>query len=148
MPTEWDKVVYDISVTQQLISEEQANAAMNRLASYEMAGQSVSLCVLLEQLGLIDSVKRQSLENAAQYRVFRDVDKDIGQLFEKHRYLDRGVIDAALAAQKNHYRETGLTIRIGDWLVQNGMLDQAQVLAVEKLFELQARQARPSSSGD
>ena len=142
MPTERDKVVFDISVSQKLISDEQAQRAFNRLRSYERAGKNMSLSVLLEQLGLINSIQRQSLENAAQYRISRDVDKVIGQLLDKHCYLERNLIDAALAAQKNHYRETGLTIRIGDWLVQNGMLNQDQVIAIEKLFDLRENQAQ------
>lgn len=145
VPTEWDKVVYDISVSQRLISEDQARMAVQQLDSLEQQGRRTTLSLLLEQSGLISPIQRQSLENAAQYRVFRDVDKDIAQLLEQHRYLERSVINEALAAQKNHYRTTGWTVRIGDWLVENEYLDPAQTRAVEKLYELKSKQS-PSHS--
>lgn len=136
MPTDFDEVIREISVSQGLVSEASVAGAWQRLLELERTGQAIPLSLVLERLQMIQPADRLALENAARYRVTRDVDKEIARILQDSNYCKQDSINQALAAQKDHYRATRETLRLATWLVERGLLNDAQRIAAEKLFAL------------
>ena len=136
MPSEFDEVVREIGLSQGVFNDAQARTALDKLTQLEAQGQSFSLSVVLQRMNLISETDRVALENAATYRVHRDSDKEIAKIIGDSGYTDLGIIEKALSEQKEHYRATGETLRVGHFLVNQGYLSEAQRIAAEKLFTL------------
>lgn len=138
MPSEFDEVIREIGISQGVFNDQQVDAAMAKLVQLEAQGQQYALSVVLEKLQLISETDRLALENAATYRVHRDADKEIARIIRESGYADNLTVDRALSDQKEHYRATGETLRVGQLLVNQGQINDAQRLAAEKLFQLGA----------
>lgn len=138
MPSEFDEVIREIGISQGVFNDQQVDTAMAKLVQLEAQGQQYALSVVLEKLQLITETDRLALENAATYRVNRDADKEIARIIRESGYTDNAIVDHALSDQKEHYRATGETMRIGQLLVNQGHINEAQRIAAEKLFQLGA----------
>lgn len=136
MPSEYDQVVREIGLSQGIFSAQQAEMALNKLRELESQGQPYPLSVVLERMGLVDETDRIALENAARYRIHRDADKEIARIVKDSGYADQATVDQCLSEQKNHYRATGETLRISEFLIRRGAISEAQKIAAEKLYEL------------
>jgi hypothetical protein len=136
VPSEFDEVVREIGLSQGVFSEAQVETAFNKLRQLEAQGQQYTLPVVLEGMQLISETDRMALENAAAYRVHRDADKEIARIIRESGYSEINVVDRVLTEQKEHYRATGETLRIGPVLVSRGFLSEAQRIAAEKLYQL------------
>lgn len=139
MPTQYDEVVREIGVQQGLFTREQAASAMAKLQELAARGQTFPLSVVLEKLTIITETDRLALENASRYRVHRDDDKEVARIIKESNYAPDHAVDLALSAQKDHYRQSGETIRLADFLVRQGAMSEVQKMAALKLFELQKR---------
>jgi hypothetical protein len=136
VPSEFDEVIREIGLSQQVFSDAQVETALNKLRQLKAQGQIFPLSVVLQRMNLISDTDRLALENAANYRVSRDADKEIARIIRESGYTDVAVVEKALSDQKEHYRATGETMRIGHVLVHQGFLSGAQRIAAEKLFQL------------
>ena len=112
MPTQYDEVVREIGVQQGLFTREQAASAMAKLQELAARGQTFPLSVVLEKLTIITETDRLALENASRYRVHRDDDKEVARIIKESNYAPDHAVDLALSAQKDHYRQSGETIRL------------------------------------
>ena len=138
MPSRYDEVIRSIGLAQGIISPAQGEQAWRKLIEREAKGQATNLGALLVELRVVTTTDEMALVNASRYRVHRDIDKHIGELLSEHGYCSAEAVTNAMAKQKNHYRETGETLRLTRVLGAQNIISEAQQRGAEKLYELGA----------
>lgn len=143
MLTRFDEALKQIGLAQRILDPGQVQAAVAQLEELARLGQTYPLGVVLERLNFLAERDRLTLENAARYRVSRDADKGMGRILIDNGYTSAERVEQALQQQKEHYRRSGETIRVGRLLVDYGVITDAQRVAAEKLLALSQAQGAP-----